>query len=104
MSGLFGGGSSGSSVASQTQGDLKGDVALGEPPVDSISDIAFSPAPNGPDFLAVASWDNKVRIYEINSQGQSQPRHAYDHSQPVLNCVFSKVTRPNWKTGPPALC
>jgi mRNA export factor len=91
MSGLFGSASSSSTIASQTQGDLKQDVALSDPPTDSISDIAFSPAPNGPDFLAVASWDNKVRIYEIAANGQSQGRHAYEHSQPVLNCDFSKV-------------
>jgi mRNA export factor len=90
MSGLFGSASSSSTIASQTQGDLKQDVALSDPPTDSISDIAFSPAPNGPDFLAVASWDNKVRIYEIAANGQSQGRHAYEHSQPVLNCDFSK--------------
>lgn len=96
MSGFFGGAaSSASSAASQTQGDLKNDVALSDPPTDSISDLAFSPAttPNGTDLLAVASWDNKVRIYEINQQGQSQGKHAYEHSQPVLNCDFSKVRR-----------
>jgi mRNA export factor len=86
--------SSSSAAASQTQGDLKSDVALSDPPTDSISDLAFSPAttPNGTDFLAVASWDNKVRIYEINGQGQSQGKHAYEHAQPVLNCDFSKVS------------
>jgi mRNA export factor len=91
MSGLFGS-SSTSSSTTNTIGDLKQDVALSDPPTESISDIAFSPAPNGPDFLAVASWDNKVRIYEINQSGQSQGRHAYEHSQPVLNCDFSEVS------------
>lgn len=89
MSTLFG--SAASSSATNTVGDLKSDVALNDPPTDSISDLAFSPAPNGPDFLAVSSWDNKVRIYEIAPNGQSQGRHAYEHSQPVLNCDFSKV-------------
>lgn len=89
MSGLFGGAASAS--ASNTVGDLKLDVALSDPPTDAVSDLAFSPAPNGPDFLAVSSWDNKVRIYEIAQNGQSQGRHAYEHSQPVLNVDFSKV-------------
>lgn len=92
MSGLFGSTAASSSSATNSTGDLKGDVALSDPPTDSISDIAFSPAPNGPDFLAVASWDNKVRIYEIAGNGQSQGKHIYEHSQPVLNCDFSKVT------------
>ncbi|KAJ4133486.1 RNA export factor gle2 [Fusarium equiseti] len=89
MSGLFGGASS-SAATSNTVGDLKNDVALSDPPTDTISDLSFSPAPNGPDFLAISSWDNKVRIYEIAANGQSQGRHVYEHSQPVLNCDFSK--------------
>lgn len=91
MAGIFGGGAAATASAStSTLGDLKQDVALSDPPTDSISDLAFSPAANTPDFLAVASWDNKVRIYEIAQNGQSQGRHAYEHSQPVLNCDFSK--------------
>jgi WD40 repeat protein len=92
MSGLFGSAAA-SSAASTTVGDLKQDVALSDPPSDSISDLSFSPAPNGPDFLAVSSWDNKVRIYEIAQNGQSQGRHAFEHSQPVLGCDFSKVSK-----------
>ncbi|OLN87101.1 Nucleoporin GLE2 [Colletotrichum chlorophyti] len=90
MSGLFGSAASSSST-SNTVGDLKQDVALNNPPEDSISDLAFSPAQNQTsDFLAVASWDKKVRIYEIAPNGQSEGRHAYDHDAPVLNCDFSK--------------
>jgi WD40 repeat protein len=94
MSTLFGGASA-AATTSNTVGDLKQDVALSDPPTDTISDLSFSPAPNGPDFLAISSWDNKVRIYEIAANGQSQGRHAYEHSQPVLNCDFSKVRRYN---------
>lgn len=96
MSGLFGSSAAAaaaaSAAASTTVGDLKQDVALSDPPSDSISDLSFSPAPNGPDFLAISSWDNKVRIYEIAPNGQSQGRHAFEHSQPVLSCDFSKVS------------
>ena len=88
MAGLFGAASSSSST-SQTTGDLKSDVALNQPPTDSVSDLAFSPTS---DFLAVSSWDNKVRIYEIAQNGQSEGRHAFEHSQPVLNVDFSKVS------------
>jgi mRNA export factor len=90
MAGLFG--SSSSSSTTNTLGELKNDVALENPPTDSISDLSFSPAPNGPDFLAVSSWDNKVRIYEIAQNGQSQGKHMYEHSQPVLNVDFSRVS------------
>ena len=72
---------------------MKQDVALSDPPTDSISDLVFSPAANGPAFLAISSWDNKVRIYEIAQNGQSQGRHAFEHSQPVLGVDFSKVSK-----------
>ncbi len=88
MSGLFG---SASSATTNSVGDLKSDIALSDPPTDTISALSFSPAQNGPDFLAISSWDNKVRVYEIAQNGQSQGRHAFEHTQPVLDCDFSKV-------------
>lgn len=86
---LFGtGNSAASSAASTTQGDLKNDVELTEPPQDSVSDLAFS---SKADLLAVSSWDKKVRIYEISSTGQSQGKAMYEHEAPVLSVVWSKV-------------
>lgn len=89
MSTLFGSAAA-STAASNTVGDIKSDVALSDPPNDSISDLAFSPAGDR-DYLAVASWNNKVQIYEIAQNGQSQGIHAYEHTQPVLGCDFSRV-------------
>jgi mRNA export factor len=88
MSGLFG---SQSSTANQanTLGDLSKDVALNQPPGDSVSDLCFSPKS---DHLAVASWDNKVRIYEINQSGGSEGKAAFDHEGPVLSCHWSTVS------------
>ncbi|KAH9817391.1 Nucleoporin GLE2 [Teratosphaeria destructans] len=85
MAGLFG--SAASSASNPTQGDLTKDVALSSPPEDSISDLAFSPQS---DHLAVASWDKKVRIYEIDQQGNSQGKALFEHEGPVLNCCWSK--------------
>ena len=99
MSGLFG--TAASTATANTLGDIKSDVALSNPPSDSISSIAFSPAQDKPDFLAVASWDNKIRVYEIAQNGQSEGRHAYEHQQPVLNVDFSKVFR---RPSPPPRC
>ncbi|KAF2718198.1 WD40 repeat-like protein [Polychaeton citri CBS 116435] len=93
MAGIFGSAAS-SSTANPTQGDLKNDVALNNPPEDSISDLCFSPQPNpgnpSTELLCVASWDKKVRIYEIDSNGQSQGKALWDHDAPVLSCAFSK--------------
>ncbi|OAA33568.1 WD40 repeat-like-containing domain protein [Moelleriella libera RCEF 2490] len=90
MPGLFGSTTATASTPS-TVGDLNADVALSDPPTDSISDISFAPQRNGSERLAVSSWDNKVRIYDIAPNGSSQGYHAYEHSQPVLSCAFSPV-------------
>ena len=89
MSGLFGSGaSSSSSAANNTTGDISKDVALSNPPEDGISDLSFSPQS---EHLAVASWDKKVRIYEINAQGGSEGKALFEHEAPVLSCCWSKV-------------
>ncbi|CAG8176657.1 unnamed protein product [Penicillium salamii] len=73
-------------AATNTTGDISKDVALNQPPEDGISDLRFSPVS---DHLAVASWDKKVRIYEINDQGQSEGKALFEHEGPVLNCCWS---------------
>jgi mRNA export factor len=89
MSGLFG---TSAAATSNTLGELKNDVELGSPPEDTISDLAFNPNPTDPkDFLAVASWDKKVRVYEILSNGQGQGKVAIDHDGPVFSVDFFKV-------------
>lgn len=71
--------------SSQAQGDISKDVALSVQPDDGISDLAFSPKS---DHLAVASWDKKVRIYEINN-GMSTGVAAIECEAPVLGCCWS---------------
>lgn len=95
MSGLFGSATSTTAAASNTQGDLSKDVEVSQPPEDTVTDLAFSSAA---DLLAVSSWDKKVRIYEINAQGQSQGKHMYEHEAPVFSVDWSKVSTvlPTW--------
>jgi WD40 repeat protein len=78
----------GAATAAQTQGDLTNDIPLQTPPDDSISDISFSPQS---EHLAVSSWDKKVRIYEISSDGNSVGKAMYEHEAPVFSVVWSKV-------------
>ncbi|KAL8286993.1 hypothetical protein RQP46_003999 [Phenoliferia psychrophenolica] len=63
------------------------DIEVPNLPTDSTSSIAFSPTA---DFLAVASWSNEVRIYEVNSQGQAAGKAAYNHEGPALCVEWSK--------------
>lgn len=66
--------------------DLSTDRRVPEPPSDSVSSIAFSPIA---DLLSVASWDNKVRIYEVNpNTGDAQGRALYEHQAPVLSTCW----------------
>ncbi|TGO06946.1 hypothetical protein BTUL_0382g00060 [Botrytis tulipae] len=90
MAGLFGSAATTTSTsAANTLGDLSKDIPLNNPPEDSISDLAFSPVS---EHLAVASWDKKVRIYEILSSGQSEGRALFDFEGPVFSCHWSKPT------------
>jgi len=74
-------------AAANAQGDISNDVPIQSPPEDSISQISFSPKA---EHLAVASWDKKVRIYEISADGTSVGKAMYDHDAPVLSVDWSK--------------
>lgn len=87
MAGLFG--SAASTSQANTLGDLSKDVALNSPPDDSVSDLSFSPQS---DHLAVASWDKKVRIYQITQNGGSEGKAFFEHDAPVLSCHWSPVS------------
>ncbi|KAF8621924.1 hypothetical protein AX15_007418 [Amanita polypyramis BW_CC] len=66
------------------------DVEVSQPPTDSISSLAFS---SQADFLAVGSWDNSVRVYEVAANGQTQGRAIYQHGGPVLSVCWDKEGR-----------
>lgn len=63
------------------------DIEIPQPPEDSISSIEFSPTA---DYLAVGSWDNNVRIYEVGQNGQAQGKAMHSHQGPVLDVAWSK--------------
>ncbi|KAF9313546.1 hypothetical protein BG000_000397 [Podila horticola] len=63
------------------------DMEVQHPPTDGISEIQFSPQA---DFLAASSWDNNVRIYEIQANGSSTAKAMYSHAAPALCCAWSK--------------
>jgi mRNA export factor len=105
MASFFGGTTAGGSA---TNAATEKDIEVSDPPSDSISCLAWSPAA---DFLAAGSWDgnvrlhtilpfeavriltfvSQVRIWEINGQGQSQGKAMYSHSAPVLSICWNKV-------------
>ncbi|TFK75073.1 WD40 repeat-like protein [Pluteus cervinus] len=74
-------------VAPSTSATSEKDMEVSEPPTDSISSLAFSPQA---DYLAVGSWDNSVRIYEVQSTGQTQGKAMYQHQGPALSVCWNK--------------
>jgi hypothetical protein len=88
MSGLFGANTAAANASNPTQGDLSKDIPVANPPEDSISAIRFSPAS---EHIAAASWDKKVRIWEVDGNGNTQGRAMMDFEGPVLDCCWSKV-------------
>lgn len=65
------------------------DIEVPNLPSDSTSALAWSP---NADLLAVASWSNQVRIYQVNEQGQAQGKAEYTHEAPALCVQWSKVS------------
>ncbi|ORX49048.1 WD40 repeat-like protein [Hesseltinella vesiculosa] len=63
------------------------DFEVSNPPSDGISAMSFSPQA---DFLAASSWDNQVRIYEVQPTGNTLAKAAYSHESPVLDVCWSK--------------
>ncbi|KAI8388118.1 WD40-repeat-containing domain protein [Radiomyces spectabilis] len=63
------------------------DFEVASPPTDGISDISFS---SQADFLGVSSWDNQVRIYEVQPSGQTIPKASFSHEAPALCVTWSK--------------
>ncbi|KAJ9241631.1 hypothetical protein DTO169E5_3375 [Paecilomyces variotii] len=67
--------------------DLSKDVQLANAPEDSVSDLSWSSAGN---YLAVASWDNKVRIYDVTQNATGEGKAMISFDAPVLSCRWSK--------------
>lgn len=64
-------------------GDSTNEFTLNSPPTDGISAVKFQPGSS--QLLLVSSWDTSVRLYDVQSNTQ---RMQYNHSAPVLDCVF----------------
>ena len=70
--------------------DLSKDATLTSPPEDTISSLAWS---SKADFLGVASWDQKLRIYDMTSVATGEGRALVDFDGPVLCCHWSLVCK-----------
>ncbi|EIN09851.1 Poly(A)+ RNA export protein [Punctularia strigosozonata HHB-11173 SS5] len=71
---------------SNTTAAAVADVEVADPPTDSVSSMAFSPQG---DYLAVGSWDNSVRVYEVSPEGRTRGLAMTSHQGPVLSVCWS---------------
>lgn len=62
------------------------DLEVASPPTDGVSCLAFSPVSN---LLVAGSWDNQVRCWDVQPNGQAVPKAATAHDQPVLCTAWS---------------
>jgi mRNA export factor len=70
-----GGGGGGISLGLGNQPNPMKDVEVTNPPDDSISCMRFSPpSVSNTSYLIAGSWDNNVRCWEIQGNGQSVPK------------------------------
>ncbi|KAA8648322.1 uncharacterized protein ATNIH1004_004207 [Aspergillus tanneri] len=67
------------------QGDLSKDATLDNPPEDSISELAWSPVAN---HLAVASWDNSIRVYDLSHSVKGEGKALFSFPSPALSCAW----------------
>ncbi|PIK55477.1 budding uninhibited by benzimidazoles 3-like [Apostichopus japonicus] len=67
--------------------DATSEFKLNDAPEDCISSVKFGP--NSSQFLLVSSWDETVRLYDVQSNSM---RAKYKHDRAVLDCCFHDQT------------
>ncbi|KAI1469527.1 uncharacterized protein F4812DRAFT_423487 [Daldinia caldariorum] len=71
-------------------GSLANDVDFPAHAQDTISSVSWSPVAN---HLAAASWDGKVRIYDVNAHNLTAKGAAmFAAAGPVFDCDWAKVS------------
>ncbi|KAH7730972.1 nucleoporin-17 [Aphelenchoides avenae] len=61
------------------------DFEIPSPPDDTVQALKFSPQVSGVSvFLAAGSWDNTVRVWQINENGTAEPKAMQNVGAPIL--------------------
>lgn len=79
------GGFSFGSTATPAATNPNKDIEVSQPPSDTVSCMKFSPNAN---FLVASSWDNNVRCWEVQANGQTLPKAQQSHTKPILSCCW----------------
>lgn len=67
------------------------DPEIASPPSDTVSCLRFSPVTSygTSTFLAATSWDNRVRVWEVTTNGTSEPKAEQMHQGPALSACWA---------------
>uniref|UniRef100_T1JGF8 Uncharacterized protein n=1 Tax=Strigamia maritima TaxID=126957 RepID=T1JGF8_STRMM len=84
----FGGNAAFGNTTTSTHNPMK-DLEVASAPEDSVSCLSFSPAILPQNILIAGSWDNNVRCWEVQSNGQTVPKAQQSHQGPVLDVAWS---------------
>ncbi|KAI1642219.1 WD40 repeat-like protein [Daldinia loculata] len=75
-------------LPTSSMGSLSNDVSLPDDAQDTISSVSWSPVAN---YLAAASWDGKIRVYDVNANSRTAKGTAvFNAVGPVLGCDWAK--------------
>ncbi|KAJ8972374.1 hypothetical protein NQ314_000198 [Rhamnusium bicolor] len=88
----------GATATPSTANPMK-DFEVAQPPDDSVSSLAFSPATLPQNFLIAGSWDNNVSCWEIEQNGSSVPKSMQSCGGPVLDVAWSDDGTKVFKAG-----
>ena len=67
------------------------DVQVQGAPVDTVQKLKFSPVGMAQTFLASGSWDNVLRVWQMQADGQAQGTAEQTLQGPVLDLDWSTV-------------
>ncbi|CAI9736744.1 mRNA export factor-like [Octopus vulgaris] len=65
------------------------DIEVTSPPDDSVTVVKFSPSTLPSTYLIAGSWDNNVRCWEVQPNGQTIPKAQQTHTGAVLDADWS---------------
>jgi len=70
-------------------GTASRDLPLPADATDTISSVRWSPVAS---HLAAGSWDGKVRVYDVATDGSARGIALLSAAGPVLSCDWNKVS------------
>ncbi|CAH8563526.1 unnamed protein product [Heterobilharzia americana] len=77
------------SVQNKSMANIRKTIEVQSLPGDTVSCLRFSPECLQTTFLAATSWDNRVRIWEVQGNGATIPKAEQIHQGPVFGACWS---------------